>query len=214
MRDSPRIRRLRTDQKALARLKAESTILDFSVLSAAAPPEAYRVCFRGKGLWRRDNANEVLIREQHEVSIRLGAAYPRMMPELAWKTPIFHPNISASGVVCLGGYGLHWVPSLNLDELCIMLWDMIRYENFDIKSAYNREAAIWARDQRSYRFPVDPRPLRDKVAGVAPPDVDQKPPILAAPQPIPSAEVVFLDDPDVVEAEIVDPEDPDILFIG
>ena len=70
-----------------------------------------------------------------------------MMPELAWKSPIFHPNISASGVVCLGGYGTYWVPSLALDELCSMLWDMIRYENFDETSPYNREAAAWALDR-------------------------------------------------------------------
>ena len=63
-----------------------------------------------------------MLRDQHEVTIRLGANYPRMMPELSWKSPIFHPNISGSGVVCLGGYGTYWVPSLNLDELCEMLW--------------------------------------------------------------------------------------------
>ena len=27
-------------------------------------------------------------------------------------------------MVCLGGYGTHWVPSVQLDELCMMLWDM------------------------------------------------------------------------------------------
>ena len=64
--------------------------------------------------------------------VTLGASYPRLQPELAWQTPIFHPNISAGGVVCLGGYGTYWVPSLNLDELCEMLWDMVRYANFDV----------------------------------------------------------------------------------
>ena len=87
-----------------------------------------------------------------------------MMPELAWKSPIFHPNISASGVVCLGGYGTYWVPSLALDELCGMLWDMIRFENYDETSPYNREAAAWAKNQTFFRLPIDDRPLRNRLA--------------------------------------------------
>jgi hypothetical protein len=155
----------------------------------------------------------VLIRESHEVSIQLGAGYPRMMPELTWQTPIFHPNISGSGVVCLGGYGTHWVPSLNLDELCVMLWDIVRYANFDVESPYNREAALWARTQETYRLPVDPRPLRDRLAGLAPQDADRKPPIATRPQSAAPADVLFLDENGIVDAEIVEPEDPDILFI-
>jgi hypothetical protein len=64
--------------------------------------------------------------------------------------------------VCLGGYSTHWVPSLQLDQLCIMLWDMIRYVNYDVQSPYNREAAAWVREQREWSFPLDPRHLRDR----------------------------------------------------
>ena len=105
------------------------------------------------------------LRDHHEIIVELGAAYPRMIPNLQWKTPVFHPNISANGVVCLGGYGTHWVPSLTLDELCIMLWDMIRYKNFDTESPYNRDAAFWAKQQNQFVLPLDRRPLRDKVSG-------------------------------------------------
>jgi hypothetical protein len=216
MRESPRIRRLRTDLKALEKLRDESSILDFETPGAnRTPPESYVVRFRGRGLWRADRSTDVLIREQHEVHIQLGASYPRMMPELAWKTPIFHPNISGSGIVCLGGYGTHWVPSLNLDELCGMLWDMIRYENYDVESPYNREAALWAKMQNDVHLPVDERPLRDRIAGVAAsPEEEKRPPIAAAPkQQERVPEVLFLDSEDVVDAEVVEPEDPDILFI-
>lgn len=165
MRESPRIRRLRSDFRAMQQLKAESSIIDFLVPSAmhGGSPEAYLVRFHGSGLWRPKDSTDVLAREIHEVSINLGAAYPRMMPDLQWKTPIFHPNISASGVVCLGGYSTHWVPSLRLDELCEMLWDMIRYANYDVESPYNREAALWTKEQEYYRFPVDDRPLRNRI---------------------------------------------------
>ena len=64
-------------------------------------------------------------------------------------------------MVCLGGYGTHWVPSVQLDELCMMLWDMARYFNYDIRSPYNRDAALWVANQTSILFPTDSRPLRD-----------------------------------------------------
>lgn len=230
MLESPRTRRLRSDLRALEQLAAESSIFEFR--SYGSPPDFYMVSFKGRGIWKPDAASEVLLRDEHEVHIRLGASYPRMMPELAWKSPVFHPNISASGVVCLGGYGTYWVPSLSLDELCTMLWDMVRFENYDEKSPYNREAAAWAKNQFAMRLPLDGRPLRDKLAAAqhemnlasitaqdmadTPPTVPQgetsraprRPPVRTAP------DVVFLGD--VVEAELVSAgptSDADVLYI-
>lgn len=162
MAESPRMRRLRADRRALETLKSESSVFDF--VARGEMPDTYTLLFNGKGVWRADPTWPVAIRERHEVYLRLGAAYPRMMPELTWRSPIFHPNISGSGVVCLGGYGTYWVPSLSLDELCTMLWDMIRYANYDPNSPYNREAAVWAKHQTEFAFPLDPRPIRDRVA--------------------------------------------------
>lgn len=189
MRESPRSRRLRSDRNALELLRSESTILDFDVSGHAS--EYYLIRFHGKGLWRPDRTNSVLLREVHEVRINLGASYPRMMPDLRWVSPIFHPNISASGIVCLGGYGTHWVPSLGLAELCEMLWDIARYRNYDVDSPYNREAAYWARSQQEYRLPVDPRPIRDRIAaeprGAVPPAT--VPPATVLPATVPAATV-------------------------
>src|SRR5262245_47026482 len=93
MRESPRTRRLRNDRKALDQLAADSTI--FSFKSYGEPADFYVLRFHGRGLFKPD-AGEPQTFDRHEVHIRLGASYPRMMPELAWKSPIFHPNISAS----------------------------------------------------------------------------------------------------------------------
>jgi hypothetical protein len=215
MRESPRVRRLRSDQKALETLRLDSTIFDYSIPSGHTerPPELYLLRFVGRGLWRASPDSSVLVRELHEVSVRLGAGYPRMMPELSWKTPVFHPNISASGVVCLGGYGIHWVPSLSLDELCVMLWDIVRYANFDVGSPYNREAAYWAKNQKADAFPVDRRPLRDRVAGLKTPAASIKPPVVTAPPSARSPQIPLAREAEVVEAEIVDDEECDILYI-
>lgn len=182
MRESPRLRRLRNDAHGLEQLRTESTILDYTPLArgVVSPPEQYLVQFRGRGFWRPPGMTQVLIREFHEVEIRLGATYPRTMPDLRWRSPIFHPNISANGSVCLGGYGKNWVPGLQLAELCQMLWNMIRLENYDITSPFNREAAAWLQFQNAFPLPLDPRPIRDRVAKLA--GDTSYPPIVAVPK--------------------------------
>jgi hypothetical protein len=151
------MRRLRNDLAALARLRAESSVFRFTY--QGDPPNQYVVSFQGRSLWR--DRGKVKTLETHRIEIKLGSSYPRTIPEIRWITPIYHPNISEIGMVCLGGYGTHWVPSVQLDELCIMLWDMARYHNYDIRSPYNRDAALWVANQTAILFPTDSRPLRD-----------------------------------------------------
>jgi ubiquitin-protein ligase len=193
MRMSPRERRLAADYRSISQLLSESTILQAD--AKGNPPQHYRFRFHGWGVGL-DTRGDIVAFETHEVVVELGAAYPRLMPSLIWQSPIFHPNISSNGIVCLGGYGTHWVPSLTLSELCTMLWDIIRYKNFNNDSPYNREAANWARTQTQFGFPLDLRPLRNRVNGqirhVSSPNrsdsvddtvVQQRPP----------AEIIFLD---------------------
>ncbi len=210
MHASPRTRRLRNDRLDLEKLCADSSILSYEAIGD--PAEKYIIRFLGKGLWSPSRGASIAIRDKHEVRINLGASYPRMMPGLSWATPIFHPNISASGIVCLGGYGTHWVPSLGLDELCEMLWDMIRYQNYDIDSPYNRDAAAWARTQTDFHFPLDDRPIRDKLAAARGPS---KPPHDQTSEPTDGKPPKILMDEEIqiVEAEVIEPGDDGILFL-
>ncbi len=206
MRKSPRTRRLMADHRAIQKLAAESSIFEFE--ANGTPPEVYRVTFQGVGVWR-SGQTEINLRNDHVVVIELGAAYPRMMPSLSWHSPIFHPNISSGGVVCLGGYGTHWVPSLTLDELCIMLWDMIRFQNYDTESPYNRDAALWAKNQTQFSLPVDNRSLRDLVsfkAKLGDQQTSSSPPVVVS---------MGNDDEDIqiIEAEVIEPDGEDIVFI-
>jgi ubiquitin-protein ligase len=231
MRKTPRMRRLNSDRRRLEQLAEQSTIFEFECFGD--PAESYVLRFLGNGLWRDQQAQTVKVRHVHEVRVSLSASYPRLMPELHWLTPIFHPNVSAGGVVCLGGYGTYWVPSLMLDELCEMLWDMIRYQNFDVDSPYNRDAAAWTKTQKALTLPLDRRPIRDKVAdgivdvrndiqpsrptfGNLPEvfnvEVDIRHVELITPTVVP--DILFLDDEsDVVTAEIVQDNESDILVI-
>jgi ubiquitin-protein ligase len=156
------MRRLRNDLAALERLQAESSVFRFK--AHGKPAHHFLIHLAGKSLYRL--RGQVLSHDDHRVEIKLGASYPRTIPEIRWVTPIYHPNISEIGMVCLGGYGTHWVPSVQLDELCNMLWDMARYHNYDIRSPYNRDAALWVASQTKFLFPTDPRPLRDLRAAL------------------------------------------------
>ncbi len=73
MRESPRIRRLRTDLKVLEAMKADSSILDFKPYGN--PPDSYVVRFRGRGVTRLNEQSPPKVCEVHEVNIRLGASY-------------------------------------------------------------------------------------------------------------------------------------------
>jgi ubiquitin-protein ligase len=159
--DDPRTRRLKADFEAMKRLKDSSTILDFN--TTGDPPERYVVTFKGRSVKRKAEDVPVEIIDTHRVEIQLGIDYPRSQPYLKWLTELYHPNIAISGAVCLGGYSTNWVPSLALDQLCEMLWDMLRYSNYDVTSPYNYRAAQWAKSQTQIEFPCDPRPLRDKA---------------------------------------------------
>jgi len=202
--ESPQMRRLKHDATAMERLRDESHVLRFR--SFGQPATRYLVEFRGLSLARE--RGKVVIADRHEVEIKLGVSYPRTMPELRWITPIYHPNISEIGLVCLGGYGTHWVPSLHLDELCNMLWDMARYHNYDIRSPYNREAALWAANQTTFQFPTDARPLRDKRIAMGRIEVAEEvrpepipapvaPPPPPAPSPAPPVEGILILDMEV-----------------
>jgi ubiquitin-protein ligase len=160
--DTPRTRRLRADHEALKTLKENSTIVEFQAFGD--PAERYLITLKGKGLIRKSEGDPVEVADVHRVEIRLGIDYPRSRPDLQWLTSIYHPNISAVGAVCLGGYSTNWVPSLGLAELCEMLWDMVRFANYDPKSAYNYAAGRWSETQSQFDFPLDSRPLRDRLA--------------------------------------------------
>lgn len=160
--DDPRTRRLKADYESMKQLKEASTILEF--VAHGDPPERYVVTFKGRGLKRKGENEPVEVTEVHRCEIQLGIDYPRSQPYLKWITEIYHPNIAVSGAVCLGGYSTNWSPALGLDELCEMLWDMVRFANYDTESPYNYRAAQWAKTQKEYDFPIDTRPLRDKVA--------------------------------------------------
>lgn len=108
------------------------------------PPEHYEICFSTPGV-ALDAEHRPAPRSLHRVGIYLHADYPRLPPQLVWKTPIFHPNIlppERHGGVCIG----RWAASESVADLCERLMRMVRFETFNIDDPLNPEAAAWARD--------------------------------------------------------------------
>jgi ubiquitin-protein ligase len=75
-------------------------------------------------------------------------------------TPIFHPNIEPA-MICVGD---HWTAAERLVDLVIRIGEMIAYQEYNIKSPLDGEAAMWA-DKNPQYLPIDNRDLR-------PPDLD------------------------------------------
>lgn len=104
--------------------------------------------------------------EQTRVSIALPARYPFQPPLATVQTPIWHPNVFASGVICLG---TRWSPTEGLDLFVQRLARLLTFDPLLVNtaSAANREAAAWyerARRQHPQAFPSD-RPEFEATAG-------------------------------------------------
>ena len=152
---SPRLRRLHADLAAMIELARVSDFIAFS--HQGTPPDRYRVIYTCRGLVWTPGAAAPDVSEHHEGEFYLHRDYPRRPPQIAWRTPVFHPNILAAqegGGVCIGG----WSPSETLADLIVRVGEMIQFRSYNPDDVLNREAALWA-EAHSDCLPVDDRPL-------------------------------------------------------
>jgi ubiquitin-protein ligase len=160
---SPRERRLYFELQRLEELRDQSTVFDFEAFGD--PPERYIFTFHGRGL--KGGKGRIAPTDVHQVEVKLLRDYPISRPEFVWKTPVYHPNLFG-GTVCLGSWGMSWTPTFTLDQAAEILWDMARFAILNPRSSGPSgadESAHWAKVDEKYGFPVDKRPLRDKVVG-------------------------------------------------
>lgn len=117
-------------------------------------PVRYNIQFDCKSVEALDLRHGTPVwRTAHEAEITLPADYPGEAPLVKWRTPIFHPNIHPeNGAVCLGVLGKRYRPGLGLARITLMLWEMVRFQNFDMTNALNKEAAQWTVHQENWRF--------------------------------------------------------------
>jgi hypothetical protein len=97
------------------------------------------------------------VQDVTRVTIDLPSRYPLTAPTAAINTPILHPNVYASGQICLG---LTWLPTLGLDFLVKRIIQIITFDPtiLNEQSPANRDALSWYREaQRRHpsAFPTD-----------------------------------------------------------
>ena len=154
--------RLLADHETLQALRQCSSIFDFE--AGGEPPDRYTLSFRGKGVSQCISSRaDIEMIELHRIDMRLPFAYPDTPPDLRWVTPILHPNVSFSGFIHLRDVGLPWDDSVTLDAVCERLWDVARMAYMNLDRTTNYSAKSWLEKQQGVVFPVDPRPLRDKM---------------------------------------------------
>ncbi len=104
--------------------------------------------------------------EQHQsqcrVLITLDPRHPFLPPAATVLTPIFHPNVFESGVVCMGA---KWLPSEGMDLFVRRLVRLLAFDPLlvNMRSAAHSAALAWyssALRQHPQAFPSDPGALR------------------------------------------------------
>lgn len=161
---TPRQRILSRDLAEMEQLQKESSILEFS--ADGTYPDKYKLIFHGKCLMPVAGG-EAKLGSRQEVELSMGMEYPRTQPAVRWITDILHPNIFNHGV-CFGNFASQWTPYFHLTDLCEILWDYSRLKILNPLSAGPAAAnqrLSWQELDRKFGFPVDERPLRDKLVG-------------------------------------------------
>lgn len=154
---TPRVRRLQSDYKKLVELANRSPFVEIRE-TEGTPPERYLLALRCGGISKLNSENKPVFANLFLLTIQLHHGYPSKAPifeVVAEQTPIYHPNIGAGGLVCIGDTADHgWSPALSLDDVVIRIIQMIRYENVGFESPLNMFANEWAQ-KNTHLFPLD-----------------------------------------------------------
>ena len=147
-----RERRLLKDFEEVKKLVQESNGL-LVVRHYGNPPEVYYIEIRGiYGIERINEEKRPILRDYHEFTIDLRTGYPYNPPRIYFNTPIFHPNIWPSRLVCIEDV---WNPSHTLRDIIIDIVNRIQYyspEKVNLESVANKEAAEWVRNNKEWLF--------------------------------------------------------------
>lgn len=82
---------------------------------------------------------------EHKVRVLLLSNFPMVAPRVLWRTPLFHPNVSEKGILCLGELAERYRPGMDFSSLCRTIVDIAAFRNYQADEPFNQNAASWAR---------------------------------------------------------------------
>jgi ubiquitin-protein ligase/ribosomal protein S27AE len=147
--------RLRSDVELLTALAAASRgRVEFKSLPTEARPELvaeFSCVTAASARYPQHRESRVA------VHVALPERYPFIAPVATVRTPIYHPNVFPSGVICLG---TRWIAAQGLDIFVQRLLRLVTFDPLLVSTASpaNREAAIWyerTRREHPGAFPTD-----------------------------------------------------------
>lgn len=101
-----------------------------------------------------DNSVEPRFTEEQKIELSVNDQFPISEPEIAWKSPIYHPNVPADGHLRLTDIGLSWEPSMDLAIVCERLWDVARMAYLEKVDAANSTAGNWIVKNSKLELPL------------------------------------------------------------
>lgn len=147
-----RLRRLAADYEKIKDEFTGNKHIKVEVLEGN-PPEKYRITYKDiKGV-ESVSGSTIKYRSSHVAEIYLHSEYPREKPKCTLNTPIYHPNFGP--FICVGD---HWAAGETLADLIVKIGNMLQYQDYNVKSPLNAEAARWAREHESI-LPIDNQDL-------------------------------------------------------
>ena len=110
-------------------------------------------------------------RNSSTVEFALLERYPFVEPKVKFQTPILHPNVYTSGLVCLGS---KWIPTEGLNLLVKRIVKLLIFDEqiLNENSPANRNALIWYLETKKIypnAFPTDKYSLNE--SGKKPPSI-------------------------------------------
>ena len=144
---SRRLIRLYNEQKEILQAFAKHPYI-FIKSTFGNPPEKYQIEYRIKGLEQKGDT--IVKKNSHLCEIVLPSGYPREMPVCRplhlYSIRIFH---RVSYVLQTSGQR-----GESLTDIIVRIGEIICYQNYNIKSPENGEAARWA-EKNIAKFPLD-----------------------------------------------------------
>ncbi len=130
---------------------------------------------------------------EHTLHVILSRNYPYQMPLVEWKSPIWHPNVSLTGGVCIGALKTHnWNDKHDVKEVAIAIVNFL--VSPDATDPFNRYAADWYRENPGalLRAKKEDQRIENDLAN-APEPQEEKPKIriqgISKPEPKPKIQI-------------------------